>query len=203
MSKDFQKKLADKLFAIFIFLIFIPVIIIIIPLVWIEHKGKLFFVQQRIGYKARPFYIFKFKTMNDLKDEKGNLLPDMQRMSFIGRLLRKTSLDELPQLWNILKGEMSFVGPRPLLWEYLPLLDETQALRHLVKPGITGWAQVNGRNKISWEKKFELDVWYVHHRSFWLDLKILWLTLKQWRKTGEVNSQTGQTMPKFERKMNQ
>lgn len=137
---------------------------------------NLFFVQQRIGYKNQPFYIIKFKTMRDLRDVQGNLLPDEQRMTRFGKFLRKTSLDELPQLINILKGEMRLVGPRPLLPEYLPLYTPQQLKRHNVKPGITGWAQINGRNALTWKEKFELDIWYVENRSFWLDLKILWFT---------------------------
>lgn len=137
---------------------------------------NLFFVQQRIGYKNQPFYIIKLKTMRDLKDAQGNLLPDEQRITRFGKFLRKTSLDELPQLINIFKGEMRLVGPRPLLPEYLPLYTPHQLKRHNVKPGITGWAQINGRNALTWKEKFELDIWYVENRSFWLDLKILWLT---------------------------
>lgn len=137
---------------------------------------NLFFVQQRIGYKNQPFYIIKFKTMRDLRDVQGNLLPDEQRVTRFGKFLRKTSLDELPQLINILKGEMRLVGPRPLLPEYLPLYTPQQLKRHNVKPGITGWAQINGRNALTWKEKFELDIWYVENRSFWLDLKILWFT---------------------------
>lgn len=133
-------------------------------------------MQQRIGYKNQPFYIIKFKTMRDLRDVQGNLLPDEQRMTRFGKFLRKTSLDELPQLINILKGEMRLVGPRPLLPEYLPLYTPQQLKRHNVKPGITGWAQINGRNALTWKEKFELDIWYVENRSFWLDLKILWFT---------------------------
>ncbi|WP_299452564.1 sugar transferase [uncultured Microscilla sp.] len=138
--------------------------------------SRIIFLQKRIGYQNQPFYIIKLKTMRDLRDEEGNLLPDKQRVTIIGRFLRKTSLDELPQLINILKGDMCLVGPRPLLPEYLPLYTPQQLKRHSVKPGITGWAQVNGRNSLTWQQKFELDLWYVENRSFRLDLKILWLT---------------------------
>lgn len=153
--------------------------------------SRIFFVQERIGYKNQPFKIIKFKTMRDLRDENGNLLPDEQRLTRLGNFLRKTSLDELPQIINILKGEMRLVGPRPLLPEYLPLYSKNQLKRHQVKPGITGWAQINGRNLLTWKEKFELDVWYVENRSFWLDIRILWLTfLKIFRKNdGDVLSE--------------
>ena len=148
----------------------------IVLLLAITHKGKIFFKQKRIGYQEKPFYIFKFKTMLDDTDAQGKLLADEKRLTPIGRFLRKTSLDELPQLINVLRGEMRLVGPRPLLPEYVPLYNEQQRKRHTVKPGITGWAQIKGRNALSWEKRFELDVWYVEHRSFLLDLKIIGLT---------------------------
>ena len=155
----------------------------IVLLLAITHKGKIFFKQKRIGYQEKPFYIFKFKTMLDDTDAQGKLLADEKRLTPIGRFLRKTSLDELPQLINVLRGEMRLVGPRPLLPEYVPLYNEQQRKRHTVKPGITGWAQIKGRNALSWEKRFELDVWYVEHRSFLLDLKIIGLTfLKIFRK---------------------
>lgn len=145
----------------------------------IANGGKPFFFQRRPGKGERIFTIVKFKTMNDKKDAQGRLLPDAQRLTAVGRLVRKTSLDEIPQLLNVLKGDMSFVGPRPLLPEYLPLYNETQRKRHEVKPGITGWAQVNGRNAISWEQKFDYDVWYVKNQSWAVDLKILFLTAKK------------------------
>lgn len=135
--------------------------------------------------------------MNDKKDKNGNLLPDAKRLTGAGKLIRKTSLDEIPQLLNVIKGDMSLIGPRPLLVEYLPLYNESQKKRHLVRPGITGWAQVNGRNAISWEQKFEYDVWYVDHLSFWLDVKILFLTIKKVFKSEGINSQTAATMEKF------
>jgi sugar transferase EpsL len=135
------------------------------------------FAQQRPGLRGRPFTMVKLRTMTDARNAHGDLLDDAQRMTEFGRWLRSTSLDELPELWNVLKGEMSLVGPRPLLMEYLPLYSDTQSRRHLVRPGITGWAQVNGRNTISWPDKLDLDVWYVDHHSLWLDMKIIWLTL--------------------------
>ncbi len=146
---------------------------------FLVNDGKPFFFQKRPGRNARVFSIIKFKTMNDRKDAAGNLLSDIERLTSAGKFVRKTSLDEIPQLLNVLKGDMSLVGPRPLLPEYLPLYSQTQKRRHEVKPGITGWAQVNGRNAISWEEKFKLDVWYVDNMSFWLDLKILWLTVRK------------------------
>ena len=142
-------------------------------------KGKLFFTQDRPGKDGKIFKIIKFKTMNDKKDAQGNLLSDADRLSVFGKIVRKTSLDEIPQLFNVLIGNMSLIGPRPLLPEYLPLYNSFQNKRHLVKPGITGWAQVNGRNAITWQKKFELDVWYVNNLSFWLDIKIIFLTIKK------------------------
>jgi len=139
----------------------------------------VFFQQVRPGLEGRPFKMIKFRTMTNQCDASGNLLPDAKRLTAFGRFLRSTSLDELPELWNVLKGDMSLVGPRPLLMEYLPLYSPEQARRHEVRPGITGWAQVNGRNAISWDEKFDLDVWYVDNQSIWLDIKILWLTVKK------------------------
>lgn len=163
----------------------------------ITFRGNPFFIQQRPGQSENRFYLIKFKTMNDGKDSEGNLLPDHERLTKFGKLVRKTSMDELPQLLNVLKGEMTFVGPRPLLMDYLPLYNEKQKKRHLVKPGITGWAQVNGRNQISWEEKFEMDVWYVEHVSFLLDMKILLLTVIKVFKSEGINSKTSATMEKF------
>ena len=151
-------------------------------------NGKVFFTQKRPGKNERIFSILKFKTMTDQKDQEGNLLPDAKRLTKIGKLVRKTSLDELPQLINVLKGEMSIVGPRPLLPEYLSLYNEEQKKRHAVKPGITGWAQINGRNAISWEDKFQFDVWYVENQSFGLDLKILFLTVKKVFRSEGINT---------------
>jgi sugar transferase EpsL len=157
----------------------------------------VFFRQQRPGLHCRPFFVYKFRTMTNERDSEGNLLPDAVRLTTFGRLLRKLSIDELPQLFNVLKGDLSLVGPRPLLMEYLPLYTPEQARRHAVKPGITGWAQVNGRNSLSWEEKFKLDVWYVDHQSFLLDLKILWMTFIK-VITREGISQAGQaTMEKY------
>ena len=174
-----------------------PIIVFVIVFLAVSNQGDVFFVQKRPGKNEKIFKIFKFKTMNDKKDENGNLLPDEVRLTPIGRFIRKTSLDELPQLLNVLKGEMSLIGPRPLLVSYLPLYNDMQKKRHLVRPGITGWAQVNGRNAISWDKKFEYDVWYVENRSFWLDLKILFLTIQKVIKSDGISSDSSATMEVF------
>jgi sugar transferase EpsL len=157
----------------------------------------IFFKQFRSGLNGKPFTFYKFRTMTYEKDENGNLLTDKDRLTTFGAFLRKTSLDELPSLWNVLKGDMSFVGPRPLLMEYLPLYSKEQMRRHEVKPGITGWAQINGRNAISWEEKFELDIWYVKNQSFRLDLRILLLTIWKVLKREGITHGSGETMPKF------
>lgn len=153
-----------------------PLVITTAILVRIKHGSPVFFSQIRPGFHGVPFKMYKFRTMTDLRDATGNLLADEKRLTRLGRFLRSTSLDEFPELINVLKGDMSLVGPRPLLMEYLPLYTDEQARRHEVRPGITGWAQVNGRNAISWEEKFKLDVWYVDNQSLWLDIKILWMT---------------------------
>jgi lipopolysaccharide/colanic/teichoic acid biosynthesis glycosyltransferase len=155
------------------------------------------FVQQRPGLRGRPFKLLKFRTMMDGRDAQGRLLPDAERLTPFGRFLRSSSLDELPELFNVLKGDMSLVGPRPLLMEYLPRYTPEQARRHDVRPGITGWAQVNGRNALSWEEKFKLDVWYVDHQSFALDLKILWMTLFRVFQRKSISAEGHATMPKF------
>jgi lipopolysaccharide/colanic/teichoic acid biosynthesis glycosyltransferase len=159
--------------------------------------GNPMFVQSRVGKHDRIFSFYKFRTMNNDRDAAGKLLPDEERLTALGRFLRATSLDELPQLWNVLKGEMSLVGPRPLLPEYLPRYTAFQRRRHEVKPGITGWVQVNGRNSLTWEQKFDLDVWYVDHRSFWLDLKVLCLTVLQVLRRDGISQAGHATMPEF------
>ena len=169
-------------------------------LIWqVRRKlgSPVFFRQVRPGLNGQPFKMVKFRTMTDARGPDGQLLPDSVRLTPFGRWLRATSLDELPELWNVLKGDMSLVGPRPLLMEYLPLYTPEQARRHEVRPGITGWAQVNGRNAISWEDKFKLDLWYVDHRSLWLDIKILWLTVKKVLLRDGISAQGEATMPKF------
>jgi lipopolysaccharide/colanic/teichoic acid biosynthesis glycosyltransferase len=159
--------------------------------------SPVFFTQVRPGLHGRPFKMVKFRTMTDERGPDGALLPDAQRLTPFGRFLRASSLDELPELWNVLKGDMSLVGPRPLLMEYLPLYTHEQARRHQVRPGITGWAQVNGRNAISWEDKFKLDVWYVDNQSLWLDIKVLWLTVKKVLVRDGISAQGEATMPRF------
>ena len=160
--------------------------------------SPVLFTQVRPGLHGRPFRMVKFRTMTDARDASGALLPDAQRLTPFGRFLRASSLDELPELWNVLRGDMSLVGPRPLLMEYLPLYSPEQARRHEVRPGITGWAQVNGRNAISWADKFALDVWYVDHRSLWLDLRILWLTVRKVLVRDGISAAGEATMPRFE-----
>lgn len=192
------KSLFDKTLAFLLIILFSPIYIIVSLLIWSKMGTPILFKQKRPGYKEKIFGIYKFRTMTNEKDEFGNLLPDEKRLVGIGRLIRSTSLDELPQLLNVLKGEMSFVGPRPLLIDYLPLYNEKQKKRHSVLPGITGWAQVNGRNAISWEQKFEYDVWYVENQSFWLDMKILWLTFLKVIRRSDISSSTNVTMEKFQ-----
>lgn len=192
-----MKRCSDLFLSILLFGFFAPILISVLILIRIKLGKPVLFKQQRAGLKGRPFYVYKFRTMTDKRDEHGNLLPDEKRLTKLGRILRKYSLDELPQLWNVIKGDMSLVGPRPLPVEYLPLYTPEQARRHEVRPGITGWAQVNGRNAISWEEKFALDVWYVDHRSFWLDLKILWMTLIKVFKAEGISQPGHATMPEF------
>ena len=173
----------------------------LLALAWlIRHKlgSPVLFRQVRPGLYGQPFEMIKFRTMTDERDSSGALLPDAQRLTSFGRFLRASSLDELPELWNVLRGEMSLVGPRPLLMEYLPLYSPEQARRHEVRPGITGWAQVNGRNAISWADKFALDVWYVDHRSLWLDVRILWMTVRKVLVRDGISAAGEATMPRFE-----
>ena len=192
-----SKKSLDLLAATLGLIVLSPVLLIVAWLVRIKLGTPILFRQQRPGYKGRPFHIFKFRTMTDRLAPDGSLLPDAERLGRFGRFLRSTSLDELPELFNILRGEMSAVGPRPLLMEYLPLYSPEQARRHDTLPGLTGWAQVNGRNALSWQDKFKLDVWYVDHWSFWLDLKIIFMTIgKVFKREGIA--QAGQvTTEKF------
>lgn len=175
-----------------------PVLVIVTILLHFANKGAgAFFFQERPGKGGRIFRVIKFKTMTDEKDAAGNLLPDEKRLTKLGKLIRSTSIDELPQLWNVLKGDMSLVGPRPLLPEYLPLYTPEQARRHEVRPGITGWAQCHGRNAISWKEKFALDVWYVDHISFITDCKIIWITIQKVIKRVDISSKTSVTMEPF------
>jgi sugar transferase EpsL len=174
-----------------------PVMVTVGILVSRKLGTPIIFKQLRPGLNEKPFYIYKFRTMTDERDSEGGLLPDANRLTSFGKFLRKYSLDELPQFFNVLKGELSLVGPRPLLMEYLPLYTNEQAKRHQVKPGITGWAQVNGRNGLTWDEKFELDLWYVEHQSFLLDLKILYLTLIKVIKSEGIQNEGHATMPVF------
>lgn len=191
------KPLSDRIGAFVLLILFSPLILLTALVVALFIGRPIFFTQQRPGYRGKIFTIYKFRTMNDERDEKGELLSDAVRLHKIGKRIRSLSLDEFPQLFNVLKGEMSFIGPRPLLIEYMNLYSPEQAKRHHVKPGITGWAQVNGRNAISWEEKFRYDVEYVDNISFWLDLKILFLTvLKVFKKEG-ISQEGEATMEKF------
>ena len=193
----FVKPFLDRLISLVGLVLLSPVLLLIILLQAIANRGEPFFFQERPGKDARIFKIIKFKTMNDGKDARGNLLPDAERLTKTGKFVRKTSLDELPQLINVLKGEMSLIGPRPLLIEYLPLYSMEQARRHEVRPGITGWAQVNGRNAITWEQKFEYDVWYVDHLSFWVDVKIIFKTIKKVFVREGISAEGEATMAAF------
>jgi undecaprenyl phosphate N,N'-diacetylbacillosamine 1-phosphate transferase len=197
LYRNLIKPFLDSFTALIILVIASPVLILVIVLLAIVNKGSVWFVQERPGKDGRLFHVIKFKTMNDQRNEKGELLSDEKRLTWIGALIRKTSLDELPQLINVLKGDMSLVGPRPLLTEYLPLYSEEQRRRHEVKPGITGWAQVNGRNTVEWKRRFEYDVYYVDHQSFGFDLKILFLTVLKVFKAEGISSSTSVTMEKF------
>ncbi len=197
MYKSFFKYLIDFSVSLFGLIVISPIFLIVTFGLLIANAGKPFFFQERPGKNAKIFKVIKFKTMNDKRDEKGNLLPDKDRLTAIGSFVRKTSLDEIPQLLNVLKGDMSLVGPRPLLVEYIPLYNQEQARRHEVRPGITGWAQVNGRNAIAWEQKFKYDVWYVDHISLGLDMKICWMTVVKVFKSEGINSSAEMTMEKF------
>lgn len=197
MYRKFIKTSLDFFFALIILILVSPILIFVTISLFVANQGQPFFFQTRPGKNEKLFRIIKFKTMNDKKNVEGNLLSDADRLTPIGAWVRKTSLDEVPQLFNVLLGDMSLIGPRPLLPEYLPLYNTEQKKRHIVRPGITGWAQVNGRNAISWMQKFEYDVWYVEHLSFKLDLKILFLTIKKVLIKEGINSNTSATMEAF------
>jgi lipopolysaccharide/colanic/teichoic acid biosynthesis glycosyltransferase len=192
-----MKRLLDLVGSGICLLLLSSVMVAVALLIWREMGAPVLFRQTRPGRHGRPFEMIKFRTMSDAIDSDGRYLPDAERLTKLGRLLRSSSLDELPGLWNVLKGEMSLVGPRPLLMEYLSLYSVEQARRHEVHPGITGWAQVNGRNAISWEEKLALDVWYVDNRSIWLDLKIIMLTIHKALKREGISAEGEATMPKF------
>lgn len=198
MYQHFFKRVMDLLIALIGFIIISPIFILVAICLFIANSGKPFFYQRRPGKNGEIFTIIKFKTMNDKKGAGGKLLSDAERLTVVGKIVRKTSLDEVPQLLNVIKGNMSLVGPRPLLPQYLPLYSTFQARRHEVKPGITGWAQVNGRNAINWEQKFEYDVWYVDNVSLKVDLTILIRTIKKVFVSEGISNQDSATMPFFE-----
>lgn len=198
MYSKIAKPILDFLLAVMGFIILLPVFLLVTILLFFANQGKPFFIQRRPGKNSKVFSIIKFKTMNDKKDAAGKLLHDSERLTTVGKFVRKTSLDEIPQLLNVIKGEMSLVGPRPLLTDYVHLYNAFQNRRHELKPGITGWAQVNGRNAISWDKRFELDVYYVDHVSFTLDLKILFLTAKKVVISEGINAENAATIEPFE-----
>lgn len=191
------KRSFDIIFSLTVLIMLSPIFLIIAILVKIKLGGPIFFVQERIGMYNRPFKMYKFRTMRDTKDSSGNLLSDNERLTKFGKTLRSTSLDELPEFFNIIRGEMSLIGPRPLLPKYLPLYSGEQIKRHNVLPGLTGWAQVNGRNSISWTEKFKLDVWYVENWSLKLDLKIFFLTIVKVIKREDINQESTVTMEAF------
>jgi sugar transferase EpsL len=192
-----MKRLFDLIVGSILLIVLLPVIVIITIISSFTLGTPVIFQQIRSGLSCKLIVIYKFRTMNNRCDNTGQLLPDEQRLTAYGKMLRKFSLDELPQLWNVIRGDISLIGPRPLLPEYIPLYSETQTRRHEVKPGITGWAQVNGRNSLSWEEKFEKDVWYVDHRTFKLDLLIIWLTIKNIVIAEGISQEGSATMEKF------
>lgn len=190
MYKNFLKRVFDFIIVLCVLLVIWPFLLIVTILLFIFNEGAgAFFLQERPGYKSKPFKIIKFKTMNEKKGPDGKLLPDVQRITKFGSFVRNMSIDELPQLINVLKGDMAIIGPRPLLMQYLPLYSKEQARRHDVRPGITGWAQCHGRNNLSWTKKFELDVWYVDHVSFKTDVEIVWTTAMKVLKRADIDNE--------------
>jgi lipopolysaccharide/colanic/teichoic acid biosynthesis glycosyltransferase len=197
MYKNYIKIILDFIFSLICLVLILPLFVLVIVGLFFANQGKPFFFQLRPGKNGEVFKIIKFKTMNDKKDDEGNLLPDEYRLTKIGAIVRKTSLDETPQLLNVLKGDMSLIGPRPLLPEYLSLYNEFQKRRHEVKPGITGWAQVNGRNALSWQQKFKYDVWYVDNLSFLLDIKIVILTVKKVIRREGINAENSISAQSF------
>jgi len=193
----FLKRYLESFAALVALIVFSPILIVVFILLSIQNNGKPFFYQTRPGKDKKPFEIIKFKSMTDEKDANGNLLPDNERITKLGAFVRKTSIDELPQLFNVLKGDMGIIGPRPLLFKYMPLYTKEQLRRHDVRPGMTGWAQVNGRNSISWSEKFELDVYYVDNVSLFLDIKIFWLSFTKIFKAKDVNQTEDRPMEPF------
>lgn len=196
--QQWGKRPFDFFAALSFLMLFWPLVLVLAVVIKGKLGSPIFFQQQRPGLESKPFTIYKFRTMTDAQDAHGNLLPDGERLTPFGRFLRSSSLDELPELWNVLKGEMSLVGPRPLLMQYLPLYTPEQMRRHDVRPGITGWAQINGRNALSWEEKFELDVWYVDNHTFWLDIKIILMTIVKIVKRESINQPGQATIRPFE-----
>ncbi len=192
-----KKRFIDIFGASMGLLLLSPVLVVVALMIHRQMGSPVLFRQTRPGRHGKPFKMIKFRTMRDANDPNGDPLPDSERLTRLGRFLRSSSLDELPELWNVLRGEMSLVGPRPLLMEYLPLYSPQQARRHELRPGVTGWAQINGRNAISWDQKFALDVWYVDNRSLWLDLNIIWLTIRKVVKRDGISAAGEATMPKF------
>lgn len=198
MYKHFFKRIIDFTIVLIALLVIWPVLLVITVWLHFANKGAgAFFFQERPGKDGKIFKVIKFKSMTDERDANGNLLPDAQRLTKVGSFVRKTSIDELPQLINVLKGDMALIGPRPLLVQYLPLYSKEQSRRHEVRPGITGWAQCNGRNAISWTKKFELDVWYVDHCTLWTDIKIIWITTMKVLKRADISQEGQATMEAF------
>lgn len=197
MYKKVIKRIIDLVAGLVAFVVLSPVFVLVAAVLAFANRGRVFFTQPRPGKGAKVFYVVKFRTMNDRRDARGDLLPDAQRLTTVGGFVRKTSLDEIPQLLNVIKGDMSLVGPRPLLVEYLDLYSQEQRRRHEVRPGITGWAQVNGRNTISWKEKFSYDVWYIDHLTFGLDMRILFMTLAKVMKAEGISGRGVATAEKF------
>lgn len=200
MYRLFFKRILDIIISIVVLLITSPIVVIVFCILGFQNKGNVFFFQDRPGFHQKAFRIIKFKTMTDAKDVDGKLLPDNQRITKAGKIIRRLSIDELPQLLNVIKGDMSLIGPRPLLFKYIPLYSAAQLRRHDVRPGITGWAQVNGRNSISWKQKFDFDIFYVDNLSFVLDIKILWKTFIKVIRTEGINQTLDKPMLPFDGK---
>jgi undecaprenyl phosphate N,N'-diacetylbacillosamine 1-phosphate transferase len=197
LYRKYFKRLFDFTLSLLLFIVTSPIFILLSLVLLIPNRGKILFIQPRPGKNGKIFRIFKFKTMTEKKNIEGELLPDNERITWLGKMIRNSSLDELPQLLNVLKGELSLIGPRPLLVEYLPLYNDFQKRRHELKPGITGWAQINGRNAISWDEKFKLDIWYVDNISFGLDCRIMLQTILKVLKSSGISSETSTTVEKF------
>jgi lipopolysaccharide/colanic/teichoic acid biosynthesis glycosyltransferase len=198
MYKHYFKRFFDFWISLIALICISPILLVVTIWLHFANKGAgAFFFQERPGKNAKIFKVIKFKTMTDERDEKGKLLPDAQRLTKVGKFVRSTSIDELPQLFNVLKGDMALIGPRPLLVQYLPLYSKEQARRHEVRPGISGWAQCHGRNAISWTEKFKLDVWYVDHCTLWIDIKVIWITVMKVLKRADINEEGQTTMEAF------